>query len=171
MPTGVYERTFRTFRTWDEMVEILFSRVVEDPQSGCWLWQGCYVGRGYGGIWYDNQTLRVHRVSWIHHKGSIPQGICVLHKCDVRNCVNPNHLFLGTKADNIKDMCSKNRNAHLDGERNGSTHLTEAQVLAIYFDNRLQREIAKDYDITRSAISLIKLGKTWKKLKKYNNKN
>src|SRR5690554_6899875 len=73
----------------------------------CWHWRKVRPG-GYGASEMLGERL-AHRVSWKIHHGEIPEGMCVLHKCDVRNCVNPDHLFLGTKADNHRDMVEKGR--------------------------------------------------------------
>lgn len=85
------------------------SRHVADPLSGCWLWTGMLTTSGYGG-YTDNGKVRVaSRLSWELHEGPIPPGLCVLHRCDVRPCVNPAHLFLGTKGDNNRDCAAKGR--------------------------------------------------------------
>lgn len=83
----------------------------------CWLWTGC-VQYGYGLVGIGGNTFKVQRVSWGITNGQIPHGMLVCHKCDVRNCVNPDHLFLGTHDDNNKDMKRKGRAA--TGDRNGT---------------------------------------------------
>lgn len=80
----------------------------------CWLWKNAITNEGYGKF-YHKKYYSSHRYSWIIHKGKIPKGLCVLHKCDVRNCVNPDHLWLGTLKDNTRDMILKGRN------KNGAT--------------------------------------------------
>ena len=94
--------------------------------SECWLWRGSRDGLGYGHF----SEGRAHRVSWLLFKGPIPDGMKVLHKCDVRNCVNPEHVFLGTQADNIQDMLKKGRQRTVPkfGEDNPMSKLTAAQV-------------------------------------------
>jgi hypothetical protein len=83
---------------------------IPEPNSGCWLWIGAIDGRGYGAIKDSSRVMRrASRVSWELHRGSIPEKMCILHKCDVPLCVNPDHLFLGTNADNTRDMYRKGR--------------------------------------------------------------
>jgi len=83
---------------------------VEKRPSGCWFWTGARKHTGYGQIWVVNSAKTAHRISWILHNGPIPTGLCVLHKCDNPPCVNPDHLFLGTRADNNLDCVAKGRN-------------------------------------------------------------
>ncbi len=129
-----------------------------EPFSGCWLWMGA-VNRGGYGTWGRDKA---HRVSWRLHQGDIPKGLCVLHKCDVRACVNPAHLFIGTIADNNQDAINKGRVVYANGERHGSSKLTVAQVAEIRADRRSQRQIAASYGVTQQNIFAIKQGKTWK---------
>lgn len=92
----------------------------------CWLWTGAVQGYGYGDTSSRLAPNRLaHRWSWLLHHGEIPHDLCVLHKCDVRRCVRPTHLFLGTQADNIADKVAKGRQAR--GERNGNARLRDAQ--------------------------------------------
>src|SRR3990167_10382249 len=111
-----------------------FWKYVEKGE-GCWEWIGSKEGiKGYGVLRLNNKNVRVHRFSYELHKGRIPKdnsyhGVCVLHTCDNPPCVNPKHLFLGSNADNIKDMVKKMRNTL--GEKNGMHKLKTEQVRQI----------------------------------------
>ena len=79
------------------------------PETGCWLWERATTHNGYGQISIGGKIMIAHRYSWELHGGHIPDGLCVLHKCDVRCCVNPDHLWLGTQKDNSQDALKKGR--------------------------------------------------------------
>ncbi len=95
----------------------------------CWVWTKHKFDSGYGRIMVSGHLWRAHRCSWLLHNGDIPDGMCVLHKCDNPICVNPGHLFLGTSPENTEDMVEKGRQAK--GEGHWKARLTEEAVLEI----------------------------------------
>src|SRR5438552_10251708 len=110
-----------------DLVERFKSGWTPDPFSGCWLWFKCCGTTGYGRIRVLGKTMQAHRLSWEIYNEKPPEDIDVLHKCDTPCCVNPNHLFLGTDSDNLRDMYSKHRRTQR-GVANGNNKLTENDV-------------------------------------------
>jgi hypothetical protein len=100
-------------------------------------------------------------VAWELEYGPIPPGLNVLHKCDVPICVNPNHLFLGTQADNVADMKSKGRDYDRAGSGNPRAKLNIEMALKIMTDGRKYADIARDYGVTRSTIGRVKRRECW----------
>lgn len=96
-----------------DLLSRFWRKVNKETSSGCWLWTASKRNKGYGAFAYTlDDTLyqeRAHRFSWMLYCGPIPEGLFVLHRCDTPACVNPEHLFLGTNQDNIKDMLAKGR--------------------------------------------------------------
>ena len=140
-----------------------YNKVNKDGPNGCWEWAAYRNHDDYGGFWLDGEMKRAHRTSWMLEHGSIPDGLHVLHHCDNRKCVNPDHLWLGTHADNMRDMAEKGRAASnpQPGETNGRAKLTEADIPAIRADNRFLRVIAAEYGVSPKQISRIKRRERW----------
>lgn len=99
----------------------------------CWLWTGARSGLRYGGLKHEGKVLRTHRVSYELHKGPIPDGMSVMHRCDNPLCVNPDHLQIGTHLDNMQDMFSKGRRLPASGERNGRAKLSDQQAAEVAY--------------------------------------
>lgn len=153
-----------------ETITEKLKRLTSIEEDGCWMFLGPWNSFGYGHLSYDGQIFRAHRISYELHCGPVPEGKMVLHKCDHRYCVNPEHLFIGTAQDNVTDMVNKSRDIFGEnfGENNGQAKLTEDEVLQI---KRLlasgyhsQSEIGDMFGVSRGAVKQIKTGKTWRHL-------
>lgn len=131
-----------------------------EPNSGCWLWDGCLNKGGYGFFKHRNIQKLAHRASYEIHVGDIHAGMLVCHKCDVPCCVNPGHLFLGSHLDNITDMYKKRRG--YVGERHYLAKLDDDKAYAIYNDTRMGTAIASEYGISASIVYTIKNRTAWK---------
>lgn len=136
-----------------------------DPVLGpCWLWAGGGLADGYGSFKLSTKNKqKAHRVSWLFTFGD-PGKKFVLHKCDNRACVNPDHLFLGTSKDNARDAVAKGRQQPHRGSANGNSRLTEESVKSIkqrLVSGDCQSQIAKDFNVHATTISHIHTNKRW----------
>ena len=132
-----------------------------EPNSGCQLWLGSVKRTGYGTVKSKAQgQLLTHRAAWQVAFGPIPHGMHVLHKCDVRSCVNPAHLSLGTNLQNIADKVAKGRQCR--GAMNGNALLTDDIVRAIRRDPCNNREAARIYGVSYYTIWDVRTGRSWK---------
>lgn len=122
--------------------------------DSCWLWVGGVNGRGYGNFHYNGTTVSAHRASWELFKGSIPEGLHVLHKCDVKNCVNPDHLFVGTRSDNMKDKVNKGRDADRSGTRNPMAKFSDELIVSIKLTGKTKSyaKLAVDYGMSEKHV-------------------
>ena len=137
------------------------SKVVRNGR--CWEWMGSLV-RGYGRFGVNGQVLLAHRAAWELFIGEIPTGMCVLHRCDNRRCVNPEHLFLGTYADNVADMHVKGRARKAKGTDNARSKLTMEIAREIRKSPLGPRAEARRWGIQHSTVRQIRNGLTWKDL-------
>jgi hypothetical protein len=143
-----------------------------DKSGSCWLWTAYKTKKGYGEVRFNNITYRAHRVS-AYISGLIPSiksvngADQVLHTCDTPSCMNPDHFFIGSNADNMKDRDSKGRQVGgvSKGEANGQSKLTEKEVIDIrrfYAQGGISyRDLAKIYGVAHSQIACIVKRQTW----------
>ena len=145
--------------------ERLWSRIDKTP-DGCWEFTGCRTPKGYGQL---NRGARgqglipAHRAAWEITNGPIPKGMFVCHRCDNPPCCNPDHLFLGTPADNSSDMTAKGRSTR--GERNPTAILNEpivAEIKLLLSQGRSAASLGRQFGVSRGAIDHIKRGVNWK---------
>ncbi len=149
------------------MEERFWSRV--EKGDGCWLWTGCCVKDGYGMIGYGNSTgkyTKAHRYSWELANGRpVPPDKSVLHDCDVRACVNPAHLHLGTPMDNMREMHERGRARPARGPEHHRAVFTESDVIDIRTLVALgarQVDLARAYGVRPPTINAVVLRKVWK---------
>jgi hypothetical protein len=148
--------------------ERFLKKVNKNTDSGCWLWLGSKRNGGYGHFYDGNKLVATHRFSYELYKGKIENNLLVCHKCDVRNCVNPDHLFLGTHKDNAIDMVNKNRqnNADTSGINNGMVKINEKDVINIRNEYKLgnisAEKLGKKYGISESQTLRIIHKQSWK---------
>lgn len=139
-----------------------------EPFSGCWIWTGAIGGhprRWYGHMTVYGKTSRAHRISWLLYRGTpIPEKMAVLHHCDSGLCVNPNHLFLGTHLDNMRDMVTKGRSSSRIGTDNTNCKLSEEQVSDIRNRKETSPVVAAIYGINESHVRNIRLRLKWRNL-------
>ena len=150
----------------EDMKKKLLSHI-DIKENGCWEWNRSRHKQGYGHFGYKMKTLLAHRVSWMIFKGELSHDIYVCHKCDNPPCVNPDHLFLGTNRDNIIDSIEKGRKDPPKGEKNGSSQLSEENVIEIrrlYEIGENQKSLAKKFKTTRGHIGNIVHRRCWKHL-------
>jgi hypothetical protein len=132
-------------------------------ECGCWIWMKACISNGYGNIVINKKSWLAHRASWTAHHGPIPDGASVLHRCDIRPCINPDHLFLGDHKSNSDDMFAKGRESKRDGINNGRAKLTPEEVTFIRSTPTYTRGLAERFQVTRSAICRARRGSSWSK--------
>lgn len=135
----------------------------EQNASGaqCILWDGATYPTGYGRLYREGRTRYAHRDAYERAHGPIPRGMVVMHTCDTPACVNPDHLKLGTQADNLADMYAKGRGRKANGADHGLAVLTAEKAIAIYRDPRPKLRIAREYGIGCTTVGDIKKGRCW----------
>jgi hypothetical protein len=154
------------FRLRKSLWDRFHDKFVPDPNSGCWLWTGAAKELGYGVIGLGHRgdgTAKAHRVAYQLYKGDIPQGMNVLHSCDLPCCVNPAHLRLGTLSDNSQDCVARGRHKIPDnrGERATWAKLNVEKVEQIKKREMAGTAYARLYGVSKSTIYQIWSGRNW----------
>ena len=129
--------------------------------SGCFEWIGHKHQQGYGLIYFNHKIRKAHRIMYSEYVGPIPDGMIIRHTCDNPSCVNPDHLLLGTQAENIKDRHSRNRNHHPKGELNVKAKLSKQDVDHIRSSTFGSKQLATYYDVSVSTIDRVRSRATW----------
>lgn len=149
----------QTARTVEEWIQFILKNI--NKVNDCWEYTHRQDRYRYGEIVVGGrggQHKLVHRLIYEHYFGEIPDGMLVLHKCDNPPCCNPEHLFLGSQKENMKDMKDKGRSYITYGERSGMCKLTTEQVQFIRSDPRTNKEMTKIFGVAKSTISMIRSG-------------
>lgn len=142
-----------------------FMEHVQKRESGCWEWVGAISRDGYGRVKHNHRGTPAHRFAYEQLVGPVAGGLLVCHRCDNPKCVRPEHLFLGTPAENSADMVLKGRQKFKRGSAHANAKLNEQQVRVVLERLRAgetQISIANDYGVRHCTISLIALGKAWR---------
>lgn len=133
--------------------------------GACWLWTGSLTALSYGvftgridGVNFD----KAHRYSWALHNGPIPEGKHVLHRCDNRWCVNPEHLWIGTQAENVEDALKKGR--HVAGSRVGTSRFDDETIIAIRMADGPIADVARQFGCDYTHVMRIQRSDCWKHL-------
>lgn len=157
-------------RTKKSIAERFWPKVAKGADDECWLWTASLVPDGYGQMMIGRNKAgnpepeTAHVISWELAYGPTTPGMFVCHRCDVRRCVNPKHLFLGTPAENQADMARKNRSAYGERVANSKLKAVDIPVIkALRTSGQTQEEVAAQFGIGRKAISDIECGKIWRR--------
>ena len=144
-------------------IERYWDKVEVRGADECWEWMASKNTNGYGQVWAGEKHFLAHRLAWELTNGSIPEALYVCHTCDHPGCVNPSHLFIGSQAENQRDMAEKGRSNR--GRKRWSAKLTREDVGKIrnlYTTGKyLQRELGEQFDVSRTQVSRIVNGKRW----------
>ena len=144
---------------------------IPEPNSGCWIWIGNLNNKGYGKFQLGRtgySMVYAHRFSYeTHHCKEIPKHMDLCHTCDITLCVNPDHLWIGTRQQNMADCLKKGRfgSYPMPGALNPKATITEEQATEILNSNEPAKVFKKRYNCSKHLVSKIRTGKTWKHLR------
>ena len=144
-----------------DLEQRFWSKTSPEPNSGCWLWEGSLT-RGYGMIKLSGQNIYATHAALMLYGPPRPTGAIACHHCDVPACVNPDHLYWGSQADNMQDMVTRARARPPRGEDHGMAVLTLDQVMEIKSSPEGPTIIARRLGIRLSAVEDIRYGRAWK---------
>lgn len=146
------------------MTEPFEEKYIPEPMSGCWIWLRSVRTDGYGNVKFRGRADRAHRVSYTLNKGEIPKGKFVLHKCDNRLCVNPDHLYLGHYLENAADRKRRKGYSDQSCENNNCAKIRHSDVVEMLSSPDTNAEIARRFGIGAGHVWRIRAGKTnWTK--------
>lgn len=147
----------------NNILEIFKNRFYKylEKKDSCWEWINHINKTGYGAIIFENKKIGAHRASWLIHYGEIPKELYVLHRCDNRKCVNPEHLFLGTAKDNMRDMIEKGRRLK-KGKKTSLSFDNVKKIRELLTEKNKHFDIAKIFDVSRQTITAINNYQNWK---------
>jgi hypothetical protein len=154
----------------EHTLDYFFDRAMPEPNSGCWIWLNATTnkhGSGYGTVNINGRMMGAHRAVFEISRGvSLDTETHVCHRCDVSQCVNPDHLFTGTHLENMADCAKKGRNKYpiISGSASHLAKLTEAQAIDIARSSLSIAELAEKYGVSKHAVYCIRIGKTWSRI-------
>jgi hypothetical protein len=139
-----------------EVIRRIMRRITVDDNE-CWIFQGRPASSGHGQMFCDGRTRGTHVIMYVHHYGPVPEGLMVLHKCDVPLCCNPEHLEAGTRSKNATDAIRRG-----GGKIAKLTKVDADEIRLRYWAGSRVSDIARNFGVSRSAINSIISFKTWK---------
>lgn len=146
-------------RFWSKVI------ISDDYINQCWIWTG-YINNGYGSVYVNGKQIRAHIFSYQSYNGPFLKNLLIRHTCDIKTCVNPNHLLIGTHQDNMDDAVERNKIAH--GEKQGISILTENKakfiLISLLNDTYSSRQLANMFGVKRTTINKISSGRNWKRV-------
>ena len=144
-------------------VKRFYDLCIPEPNSGCWLWLGPLNAKGYGRLSIRKKRVLAHRFSHQQFKGDVPKHLCVLHECDNKLCVNPEHLSTGTQAKNSADMVARGRVCC--GEARETSKLSAQEARYIRMSAERGVDLARCFNISQQVVCDIRKGRSWKHLR------